>query len=590
MAGPGTGKTDVFAWRVKDLIEQSDIEPDEILVLSFSRMAAGELGRRIHKYRSKGESPTPSTLHSYALARLRRAHAFSVCGNHIVDDWEMTKFFRQDITNHIGGTVGHTSRLLKGMAADWRTLRRDDKPLPAEQAALEAVLRKLRPVYDFALLPELVFRFKRWGQAEPSFKPKFKYMLVDEYQDLNKCDQAAVDLIQRRSGAEVMVAGDDDQSIYGWRDAAPDGIRNFPTKYEAESFDITACHRCGQNIIDDAWTVVEKVEGRAKKRKMRSTRKDPGAVHICRSETASQGITDVRRLLKHLTKTGQCATGQVLVLVSRSSFAKSYVRAFEKAGVKAINYVRPGEVLDRPRVRQLMYALRLGTDRDDPVALRAMLALAGGIGPVKIKEITADAIERQEPFPKAARRSNNAVVRETLNGIAALPDVDRTSHWPGALNRMAKQLKTPQGDVADLIAFVSTIVPDETEEIETCLLAVREFRVDKQSAGDYPPDGPVRVMTMGQAKGLSAEVVIVTDLDDEIVPGRLPEDEQRRLLYVAMTRAERLLYLFYCTGRRNSASAYAGIGGSRRPGEARSLSHFLQDLNHDACDVEDLIT
>src|SRR5206468_7057669 len=97
------------------------------------------------------------------------------------------------------------------------------------------------------------------------------------------------------------------------------------------------------------------------------------------------------------------------------------------------NYVRPDAVLDRPEVRQLLYALRFGTDRDDPIAARAMFALAGGIGPAKIKEITTDAIERREPFPKAARRSQNSVVKAVLAELGELPEVDPTSHWLSAV-------------------------------------------------------------------------------------------------------------------------------------------------------------
>jgi superfamily I DNA/RNA helicase len=310
---------------------------------------------------------------------------------------------------------------------------------------------------------------------------------------------------------------------------------------------------------------------------------------VVRSKTAGKGVNDVTRLTKHLLKSKRCTSGQILVLVPRRAFARGYVEAFTKAHINAVNYVRPGDVLDRPAVRKLMYALKLGTSPEDPIAVRAMLDLAGGIGPAKIKAITTVAISRRQPFPAAARDSANVRVRAVLTDLGKLPHVDGTIHWPEALKVIATHLGTPQTDLDELIAFIKTIVPDETEEIERCLLVIREFRIDSQSSGDYPPDGPVRVMTMGQAKGLSAPVVLLTDLDDEIVPGAKPEDEQRRILYVAMTRAEWLLYLFYCVGRKNSPTAYAGIGSSQVAGGARSLSHFLQDLSHEARDISDLL-
>jgi len=136
-------------------------------------------------------------------------------------------------------------------------------------------------------------------------------------------------------------------------------------------------------------------------------------------------------------------------------------------------------------------------------------------------------------------------------------------------------------DKESFLVVANEIVAEGDVTIADFLSALMEFRVTPQPGPKKDVNGPVRLMTLRQAKGLSAPVVIVTDLDDEIVPGGFDADhvnEQRPLLYVSMTRAERLLYLVYCGHRARHVSRWAGTGSQRRPRDRRTISRFLDGL------------
>jgi len=593
LAGPGTGKTDTFAWRAKDLIETDGVKPERILMLSYSRLSAHELGARIRRCR-KGDNPTPKTLHSYALEQLRRNKVASVCGERIVDAWEMKTFFREDLASRIGTTGPKAEALLNAMQADWRLLKDVDKPLPKDRAALEDALRALRPVFDFALLDELVYRLKNWGEKQPEFKPEFDYLMVDEFQDLNKCDQAVIQLIKDRSGAELLVAGDDEQSVHRWRQANPDAIRSFLKDYGAVPFDLTECWRCSQNIIDHAFSVIEPMSDRDPKRaKLVSKQKHSGEVLIVAAKSAQASPKDVARLVAHLVHVEKpCTSGQVLVLVPRRSFAEDYVEAIKKASVRAANLVEPGAVLDTKPIRQLMYALQLAMKPTDSVSFRALLYLEGGIGPARVRPIIDRAVTKGESFIDAARVSTDGKVVAVCARVAGFPAITPTAAAKDAITAMAAYLGTADGERDALLETTLAITGDLSLEIETTLQHVREFRISEQASGEENPDGPARVMSFRQAKGLSSPVVIITDVDDEIVPGgddRQHLDEQRRLLYVSMTRAERKLYLFYCGTRARDRSAFAGTGRQRKPWEQRTPSRFLADLKIPTKKIDDLV-
>lgn len=238
LAGPGTGKTRCLTRRICFLIEDRNVEPEQICALTFTRAAAHELRRRVESEVGKERVPRISTLHSFALRQLLRnaARVPSLPQPlRIADDWEERHIILEDLKALLSlSSIDEARRLLNVLSADWQGLTADkaawDQRFP--YPAFLGAWREHREIYGYVLRAELVYQLKRaleqYGDFSLDGPPA--HLLVDEYQDLNRCDLAVVKAIRDR-GAEVYVAGDDDQSIYGFRMAHPEGIRRFPQDY-----------------------------------------------------------------------------------------------------------------------------------------------------------------------------------------------------------------------------------------------------------------------------------------------------------------------------------------------------------------------
>ena len=221
LAGPGTGKTRSLTQRVLFLIEEKNIEPSKITVLTFTRAASAELKSRI-KEALPTRSPMPeiSTLHAFALKTLLKNPARDrlELPLRIADDFEEKNIIYPDIKSILGLThIKEVRILFKKLSAGWENLSADLDgwkerfPDPGFVGAWE----EHRNIYGYVLRSELVYQFKNaLEEGDLILPPTIDYLLVDEYQDLNACDLNVVKMISE-NGAELFCAGDDDQVFMG---------------------------------------------------------------------------------------------------------------------------------------------------------------------------------------------------------------------------------------------------------------------------------------------------------------------------------------------------------------------------------------
>ena len=170
----------------------------------------------------------------------------------IADDWEYANLVRPTLARRVGVGVRRLDRLVREMAANWESLRPDQDPEvdSAERARFLGAWNEHRRVYGYTLLQELPYALRRALRDHPDLEGvDYVVLVVDEYQDLNACDLEVIKLIGDR-GCSVIGAGDDDQSIYSFRKAAPEGIRRFPEHYpDAADYALSVTQRCGSRII-----------------------------------------------------------------------------------------------------------------------------------------------------------------------------------------------------------------------------------------------------------------------------------------------------------------------------------------------------
>lgn len=615
LAGPGTGKTRVLARRVLYLMEKQQADPNEILVLTFTRVAAYELRMRIGRaLEALGGDKTPriSTLHSFALRQLLRNVRFVPDlpqPLRIADDWEERSVIQEDLKALLElERVREVRDKLQLLSSDWQTLDADaddwDRRFPDPKFL--GAWREHRTIYGYVLRAELVYRLKRTLEQYDDFglEAPPKYVLLDEYQDLNRCDLAVVKAMSER-GAKVYACGDDDQSIYGFRKAHPEGIRRFDKDYDgARLLSLSVCKRCDRSILELGLFVAEQDHRRIKKVIVPEEGRGPGTVGILRFQDQDDEARSIAMLCKILHD--QCAYNyhDILVLLRSDRdgvFSLPLREALQAQGVPVAIATEDSNPFNSLSGRQFLALLRIGVNLSDHLAWRTLLQIRNnGIGPDTIGSIYEAARTSGKKFaetlfspaeqPSLARRFGNritqevAVIRELVKELQCKVGSEDDSQgcrdgrdYNGIVklvSGLAAKVIASETERGDILAHIRRII----EETGPCSLQdlVRCLEVSSEEHEQEIEEGKVNIMTMHKAKGLTAKAVLIAACEDESIPGKATGealDDERRLLYVSLTRAMHYLFITYCCSR-TGRQAYTGRTAGRT---TRSLSQFLRD-------------
>jgi DNA helicase-2/ATP-dependent DNA helicase PcrA len=584
LAGPGTGKTKTIVEHVANLI-RSGVQPAEILCVTFTRAAAAGMRRKIGDALGPGvAAPDVYTLHAYALKTLmqRRVNLGSGKGRvRVADDWEERWVVQEDLRDLLGGgKIKEVQGRLRALAAAWET---DPGVPPTVDPQLLGALDRDKARYRYVLRAELVFDlYNELGSDPDLLRGAYQHVVVDEYQDLNKCDVAVLDEIGRR-GAALYVAGDDDQSIYQQlRHAHPDAIRSFVASHSgAEDLSLSVCIRCDREIVKLASEVIEQEVGRVPKKLVPYATAGPGILELLSFPTQFQEAAGIAALAKRFVEAG-VSYDDILVLLRsdwQGRFSDPIVAAMGTVGVPARVRTPDKSALDTNAGRSLLAHLRLSLDQTDDLAWRTALERGrNGVGDQKIADLHAladsmgttfaAAIDAVEADPSriaggAAVKAEAEKVRARLAAVEACAptDLDATVKAFCAELPASPDLAAT---AAELQILASTFLVDDLADF------LNAIAMGKDEEQDLIPN-TVNIMTMHKAKGLDACVVFIPAAEEEILPGeRDSRDEARRLLYVSLTRAKRALFVTHAV-RRTGAQSHSGV-----PGRTHSRTSFLR--------------
>lgn len=265
IAGPGTGKSFAMKRRVAKLLE-SGIAPNEILAMTFTRVAAEDLHRELKKLDTPGSDQLEGkTLHSLAMGILGRKHVFEALGR---KPRPLNKFeeraLRCDLADAHGG-MKNVKDLIHNYEAAWAQSQGDEPGYAkaGEEKALQHDLVNWLTFHGAMLIGELIPYLVRYLKTNPGAPEhtEFNYLLVDEYQDLNKAEQTAIEYLG--AAAEVCIVGDDDQSIYSFKSAHPDGIRQWKDlNAGCGDLQMQDCHRCPTTVVEMANSLISHNQNR----------------------------------------------------------------------------------------------------------------------------------------------------------------------------------------------------------------------------------------------------------------------------------------------------------------------------------------
>lgn len=613
IAGPGTGKTLTLTRRVLYLIEEKKIPPSQILVVTFTRAAAAELRDRVLDILSNNfeELPRICTLHSFALRQiLLNSKLIDILPQpiRIADKWEKRYIIFEDLkkilnteSSEVNYTIPDIEVYFNLLSTDWQTLNaeQNDWEMNFRDPRFLAAWRHHRETYRYTLLSELVYQLKRGISQNENFalETDYLYMLIDEYQDLNKCDLAVISALKDKE-IEIFASGDDDQSIYGFRFAHPEGIRRFKDNYTpSREYILKRCVRCDRKIIELATFVAALDEQRVKKPLECLNDAEDGEVNILRFSNQNHEAEGISLICNFLINKEKYNPGEILILLrgDRNKTFSSILESSLKSNNIPVETQQTNTPLDTNEGRMLISFLNLLINPNDSLAIRALLILRDTkIGSKIFSQIYEFARDSNSAFseaiykildkPSLISRFGNRISIE-MNKILAIINIHKTEYESLNDSSTTVELKIAIQNLSqdvicdidkrnEILLFLDAIIDETLVNTHKDLLSTLNSPLDDKEQ-EICKD-KVNIISMHKAKGLTAKGVIIVGAEDEYIPGnRLGalEDDERRLLYVSLSRAKHYLAITYCNIRTGNQLYTGRTSGQPR----RNLTRFLRD-------------
>ena len=607
LAGAGSGKTRVLTTRIARLIEHHGVDPSHILAVTFTNKAAGEMRERIAKL--IGEMPTGmwvGTFHAIGARMLRREAQLvgRTASFTIYDEDDSLAAVRRIMERLRISTKTWSPKALRSAISgaknalvspeEYAKLAMD----PLSKAASlvydqwERTLRDANAVDfdDLLVLPVRVLQQNPDRVA--AYRERFRFLLVDEYQDTNRAQYEFVKLLAGPDG-NVLVVGDDDQSIYGWRGADIRNILDFERDFpSATVVRLEDNYRSTPQVLDLANAVISANVGRRGKT-LRATLPPGDAVtQVATLDERDEAEFVAEEIVTLSSGARSLDYREIAVLYRTNSQSRALEESLRK---RAIPYRLVGAVrfYDRREIRDLMSYLKLiANPADDEAFLRAVSVPRRGLGDATLETLGSIARDAGRPMLEIASDSARLAslrpaARQALADFSSLILRQRDNAKDSAVDellrnvieeiRFADHLKAegPEGmerieNVKELIAGASETVAEEGGELGLTPLdhflqhASLITDVDRQN----PNADAITMMTLHNAKGLEFPAVFITGLEDGLFPLRRAQDEpeqmeeERRLFYVGITRAMRKLYLSHARSRRRNGETMQCIPSS----------------------------
>jgi DNA helicase II / ATP-dependent DNA helicase PcrA len=589
LAGPGTGKSaTIIAWL-------ADNHPIRARLLTFTRAATGELVEKLSK-REELALDRPSTIHSFCISVLLRNGGVGEFPRpfRMADDWEADNIVEPTLSHRLKVGLRDVAKLFTELAANWESLN------PAENPAVPAAVRakfmggwqEHRTIMGYALLAELPYALRSALRHHDDLEGiDYKVLVVDEYQDLNACD---LDVLRRLAarGCAIIASGDDDQSIYSFRKAHPQGIRSFLDEYPgASDYPLTITRRCAKSIVKWANYVIQGDPDRPRERiELRAPENaadgQVGLLAFPGNVSEAQGIA---RLTHHLIVNKHIPPQEILIVVRSDHnglFTRPIKDALRKRGISFSDPSEIKEILADTGNRRALSLLRLFVHREDSLAWASLLHLTPGIGDTffdyiyeraRTTHVTFGATllaVHQEGYPDLSQlltRRATDLVTDALQRIGAVevPRVMLDQGWGNWITEFFSDSSKEQ--ITDEFRKLLAQIDARVEPVDDLGRYLGQIAPIAKDIALEKSDN-VRIMTLAGSKGLTVKATIIAGLETGFIPmDDCDLAEERRLLFVGMTRAEEFLYGTWARRRRGPTARM----GRAQVQDRRQLSNLI---------------
>lgn len=616
LAGAGSGKTRTIIHRIAHILKEGKAKPWEILALTFTNKAAEEMRNRIQDMDVEGAKDLwMSTFHSLC-AKLLRFHA-NLIGydrNYVIYDTGDVKTLLKDCLKEleldekmypVSAMMNRISSLKEKGTGPADFLKESAGDFREEKIAqlYDLYQKKLvgNNAMDFDdLLVNTVRLFEEHPDILEHYQQKFKYVLVDEYQDTNPIQFRITDMLAKKHG-NICVCGDDDQSIYAFRGADIRNILEFEKHYpKAKIIKLEQNYRSTPNIIEAANQVIRNNRGRKDKKMWTDMHPgDPIEIHELNDEREESNF--VTNQIRKLVRAGDYEYKDFAVLYRTNAQSRVFEESFMAS---RIPYKMLGgtKFYSRQEIKDMIaYLVVLDNPKDDLSLKRIINTPKRGIGTATLEKLEDFAEFKEWSLFQVIMNLDQMVglspgimnkLREFAQMLAAFQEMKETKTISALLEEIVEgsgymdmlesgKMKNAQSRMENLKELVSAAVEFEKNSVENDLTAFLE-NVSLYAETDNIPEagGEVLLMTIHNAKGLEFPVVFLPGMEEGIFPherSRENEDdleEERRLCYVGITRAEKKLFLTHARYR----TVYGRLCVNMR-------SRFLDEIPEDLVEV-----
>jgi DNA helicase-2/ATP-dependent DNA helicase PcrA len=597
IAGAGSGKTRVLTYRIAHLIKAKDVDPFSIMALTFTNKAAKEMRERVEKViGSDARNIWMGTFHA-VFARLLRAEAHHIGypNNFTIYDTDDSKTLIRQIVKEMGldeaaykqNVVYNRISAAKNRLISWQEYLGNGELMADDASNMRPEMGNIYRNYSLRCFKagamdfdDLLFNtdklFKEHLQVLNKYQQRIHYLLIDEFQDTNLCQY----FIVRRLAAvrqNICVVGDDAQSIYGFRGADITNILNFEKDYpELKVFKLEQNYRSTQNIVNAANSVIKR--NRAQIPKNVWTENEEGTqIELIKALSDNEEGRLVASSIFEEKMQHQLKFSDFVILYRTNSQSRAMEESLRRLNIK-YKIIGGLSFYQRKEIKDLLAYMRFVLNHQDEASFRRIINLPKrGIGDTTVDKIILGANDQgvpiwdviQNPTPFVGGRSAGPIDDFVTMIKRFALEVERKDAYDAAFeiakgSGMMRELyedKTVEGlsryeNIQELLNAIKEYVEDPDKEDKSLAAFLQEVSLatSQDEDKDKDPD-KVTLMTIHMAKGLEFKYVYIVGLEEDLFPSqmmlssRADLEEERRLFYVAITRAQKRLFLTYATSR-----------------------------------------
>lgn len=572
IAGPGSGKTTVLTARIRNLIEEYSVNPANILVITFTKAAANEMKSRFNNMMGRSTNVTFGTFHAVFFMILRVAYNYSVDSiikedvrqNIIKQAIERSRLEPDDLNEMVSNITGEISRV-KTETIDINAYYSASCPEEEFRDIYKYYVKTLKKMglidfddmllYCHELLTTRRDILAKWQQ-------KYQYILIDEFQDINKIQYDIIKLLAKPQD-NLFIVGDDDQSIYGFRGSKPEIMLNFDKDYpDTDKVILDTNYRSTGNIVSAAGKVI--AHNKVRFAKNINTVNDPGdKVDIIEFNTQAE---EYEKIIDNIRK--ESASGgnysDNAVLFRTNSTAAGFVRKLVEYSVPFVTRDGVPNVFEHWIARDVITYMNIAMGsrkRSDFLQIINRPKRYIGRDYLTDAEISFDNLEKYYEdknwmIERVDRLKYDILAMASMSPYAMINYLRKGVGYDGYLDEYAQSHNMQVRELYDVM--------DELMESARNFKTFNEWfaYIDeygtklRESYAAMDKQNAVILTTMHSSKGLEYPVVYIIDANEEITPHKkavfVPEiEEERRMFYVAMTRAKRRLNIYYARKRYN---------------------------------------